>query len=122
MLDILKELFTSYGGWWILFTVVCFAVVWVIRKTKTDKDDKILDEYVAVAINYALKIMPKDSKIDWVKLVANALGKFNEVYTKTNDMPPDASLYEKAKAVIEKVAELKQIEQLKKNTEDNQDS
>lgn len=118
-MEVLKELFTSYGGWWIVFIVACFAIIWTIRKTKTDKDDKILDEYVAIGINYALMVMPKDSTIDWVKLVANALARFSEVYTKTNGMPPDAKLYDKVKAVIEKVAELKELEQLKKNQEDN---
>ena len=57
--------------------------------------------------------MPQNSKIDWVKFVGNTLGKFNEIYTKTNELPPDAKLYEKAKQLIEKIAEIKQIEQSK---------
>ena len=43
----------------------------------------------------------------------DALGKFNEIYTKTNELPPDAKLYNKAKQLIEKITEIKQIEQSK---------
>jgi hypothetical protein len=110
---VIKELFTTYGGFLSVVVILSFLIIWVIRWTKTTKDDEILDKYVSVGIEYAVKIMPKDSKIDWVKFVANALGKFNEVYTKTNELPADAKLYEKAKALIEKITELKQLEQLK---------
>ncbi len=103
----------TYGGWaWLAVIVLSFVAIWIIRATKTQKDDVILDKYVAVAIEYALKVMPADSKIDWVKFVANALGKFSEIYTKTNQLPPDAKLYEKIKQLIETIAREKQIEQL----------
>ena len=103
----------TYGGWaWLAVIVLSFVAIWVIRATKTQADDKILDKYVAVGIEYALKVMPADSKIDWVKFTANALGKFAEIYTKTNQLPPDAKLYEKIKQLIETIAREKQIEQL----------
>ena len=102
-----------YGGWaWLAVIVLSFIAIWIIRATKTQADDKILDKYVAVAIEYALKVMPVDSKINWVKFTANALGKFAEIYTKTNQLPPDAKLYEKIKQLIETIAKEKQIEQL----------
>ena len=107
------EIFQKLGGWQVVIVIACFLIIWIIRATKTQKDDEILDKYVSRAVEYAVNIMPKDSKIDWVKFVANALGKFNEIYTKTNELPPDAKLYEKAKQLIEKIAELKQIEQTK---------
>lgn len=110
---VVKDLFSSYNGWTAIVVIVAFVIIWLIRWTKTKKDDEILDNYVSVGIEYALKVMPKDSKIDWVKFVGNALGKFSEVYTKTNELPADAKLYDKAKQLIEKIAELKQIEQLK---------
>lgn len=110
-MEALKDLFFSYGGWTALIVVLSFATVWIIRYTKTAKDDEILDKYVKVGIEYALAIMPKDSKIDWVKFVANALSKFSEVYTKTRELPPEADIYAKAKQLIEKIAELKQVEQ-----------
>lgn len=108
-----KSLFEKLGGWQVVIVIFCFVVIWVIRATKTNKDDEILDRYVATAVEYALKVMPANAKIDWVKFVGNALGKFNEIYTKTNELPPDAKLYDKAKQLIEKFAELKQIEQSK---------
>jgi len=105
--------FYKYGGWQVVIVFVSFIIIWVIRATKTKKDDEILDKYVKKGVEYALAVMPKDSKIDWVKFVANALGKFNEIYTKTEELPPDSKLYDKAKQLIEKIAELKQIEQTK---------
>jgi hypothetical protein len=103
--------FYKYGGWQVV--IACFLIIWIIRATKTKKDDEILDKYVKKGVEYALAVMPKDSKIDWVKFVANALGKFNEIYTKTEELPPDAKLYEKAKQLIEELAKLKQLEQTK---------
>lgn len=105
--------FYKYGGWQVVVVAVCFIAIWIIRATKTKKDDEILDKYVKKGVEYALAVMPKDSKIDWVKFVANALGKFNEIYTKTEELPPDAKLYEKAKQLIEELAKLKQLEQTK---------
>ena len=108
------EIFSSYGGWKTICVVfACFALIWIIRATKTKKDDEILDEYVSTGIEYALKVMPKDSKIEWVKFVGNALGKFSEIYTKTQKLPPDAKVYDKAKQLIEELTEIKQIEQSK---------
>ena len=111
--EISKSLFEKLGGWQVVVVICCFVLIWIVRATKTKKDDEILDKYVTTAISYALEVMPKDSKINWVKFVGNALGKFNEIYTKTNELPPDAKLYEKAKQLIEKIAEIKQIEQTK---------
>ena len=111
--EISKSLFEKLGGWQVVIVICCFVLIWIVRATKTKKDDEILDKYVTTAISYALKVMPQNSKIDWVKFVGNALGKFNEIYTKTNELPPDAKLYEKAKQLIEKIAEIKQIEQSK---------
>ena len=111
--EVSKSLFEKLGGWQVVIVICCFVLIWIVRATKTKKDDEILDKYVTTAISYALKVMPQNSKIDWVKFVGNALGKFNEIYTKTNELPPDAKLYEKAKQLIEKIAEIKQIEQSK---------
>lgn len=105
--------FYKYGGWQVVIVTACFFIIWIIRTTKTKKDDEILDNYVKKGVEYALAVMPKDSKIDWVKFVANALGKFNEIYTKTEELPPDAKLYDKAKQLIEEIAKLKQVEQTK---------
>lgn len=108
-----KSLFEKLDGWQVVIVILCFVLIWVIRATKTKKDDEILDKYVATAVEYALKVMPANAKIDWVKFVGNALGKFNEIYTKTNELPPDAKLYDRAKQLIEKITEIKQIEQSK---------
>lgn len=105
--------FYKYGGWQVIIVIACSLIIWIIRATKTKKDDEILDNYVKKGVEYALAVMPKDSKIDWVKFVANALGKFNEIYTKTEELPPDAKLYDKAKQLIEEIAKLKQVEQTK---------
>ena len=111
---IINDFVVGYGGWaWLAFIVLAFVAVWIIRATKTTKDDAILDKYIMVAVEYAAKVMPKDSKINRVKFVANALGKFSEIYTKTNELPPDAKFYDKAKQLIETIAEEKQVEQLK---------
>ena len=111
--EVSKSLFEKLGGWQVVVVICCFGLIWIVRATKTKKDDEILDKYVTTAVSYALKVMPANSNIDWVKFVGNALGKFNEIYTKTNELPPDAKLYEKAKQLIEKIAEIKQIEQTK---------
>ena len=111
--EVSKSLFEKLGGWQVVIVICCFVLIWIIRATKTKKDDEILDKYVTTAVSYALKVMPQNSKIDWVKFVGNALGKFNEIYTKTNELPPDAKLYNKAKQLIEKITEIKQIEQSK---------
>lgn len=112
MIETIKQMFLNGSGELILI-VACFGIIWIIRATKTQKDDEILDKYVSLGIEYALKVMPKDSKIDWVKFVGNALGKFSEVYTKTKELPPDAKVYDKAKQLIETIAEEKQIMQNK---------
>ena len=112
--EVSKSLFEKLGGWQVVVVICCFGLIWIVRATKTKKDDEILDKYVTTAVSYALKVMPANSNIDWVKFVGNALGKFNEIYTKTNELPPDAKLYEKAKQLIEKITELKQIEQKSK--------
>ena len=111
--EVSKSLFEKLGGWQVVIVICCFVLIWIIRATKTKKDDEILDKYVTTAVSYAIKVMPQNSKIDWVKFVGNALGKFNEIYTKTNELPPDAKLYNKAKQLIEKITEIKQIEQSK---------
>ena len=112
--EVSKSLFKELGGWQVVVVIFCFVLIWIVRATKTKNDDEILDKYVTTAVSYALKVMPANSNIDWVKFVGNALGKFNEIYTKTNELPPDAKLYEKAKQLIEKITELKQIEQKSK--------
>ncbi|MBR4633078.1 MAG: hypothetical protein IKO48_07180 [Elusimicrobia bacterium] len=103
-MELLKQIFVN-GGWVILFYVLCRVLFWIIRKTKTEKDDVILDKYVSQAVNFALKIIPQNSNVNWVKFVGNALGKFSEAYTKEQGDAPDISTIEKAKKLIEEIAD-----------------
>lgn len=75
--EVSKSLFEKLVGWQVVVVICCFVLIWIIRATKTKKDDEILDKYVTTAVSYALKVMPANSNIDWVKFVGNALGKFN---------------------------------------------
>ena len=72
--EVSKSLFEKLGGWQVVVVICCFGLIWIVRATKTKKDDEILDKYVTTAVSYALKVMPQNSKIDWVKFVGNALG------------------------------------------------
>jgi hypothetical protein len=119
MTQILKELFTTYGGVSIVFIALSFAAIWFIRATKTTRDDEILDKFVVTGIDYALKLVPANSTLNWVKFTANALGKFMEVYTKTQGQPADAKIYEKAKLLIETIASQKEVESLSAGVQKN---
>jgi len=118
-MELLKQLFLSYGGMSIIFVVASFAAIWFIRRTQNPKANEILDRYVAVGIEYALKVMPANSKLNWVKFTANALGKFMEVYVKTQGQCADANVYNKAKLLIEAIAEQKEIESLSADSQKN---
>lgn len=129
-MEILKQVFIN-GGWVILVYAFWRVAIWVVRKTETKVDDNILDNYVSVAIDYALKVIPKkdndtkiDTKINWVKFVGNALGKFSEAYTKEQGDSPDMTTFEKAKKLIEETAsniELKDIKDVLAQYKENKE-
>lgn len=104
MLELLKQIFIN-GGWLLVAYIIFRVAIWIVRKTETDKDDQILDRYINTAVQFALKIIPENTEINWVKFVGNALGKFSEAYTKEQGDSPDMSTFEKAKKLIEETAD-----------------
>lgn len=122
-MEFLKQIFIN-GGWVILFYCLVRIGIWIVRKTETKTDDVILDKYVNQAVSFALKIIPQNSNINWVKFVGNALGKFNEAYTKEQGDAPDITTIEKAKKLIEEIAdniELKNIKDVLDQYKNNED-
>ena len=104
----IDSLVSGYGGYFAIgVIVVSFAIIWIIRATKTKKDDAILDNYIQQGIKFALSIMPKNTDVNWIKLTKNALQKFTEIYAKELGAAPDAGIYDKAKSLIEEIAKEK---------------
>jgi hypothetical protein len=96
-------------GYGLIVLVVAFIIIMIIRKTKTKKDDEILDNYIEKGIEFAISIMPANSTVNAIKLTKNALSKFVEAYTVDKQTAPDASVYKKAKALIEDIAQQKSL-------------
>lgn len=122
-MELLKQIFLS-GGWVILLYCLCRIGIWIVRKTETKTDDVILDKYVNQAVSFALKVIPQNSNINWVKFVGNALGKFNEAYTKEQGDSPNISTIEKSKKLIEEIAdniEFKNIEDVLEQYKNNKE-
>jgi hypothetical protein len=92
-------------------TLLCFVssiiIIFVIRKTNTKKDDEILDKYVVEGIEFALSVMPANSKVNWVKLVINAATQFQKVYHETNGKLPDGKLLAQVYPMIQDAAKKK---------------
>jgi hypothetical protein len=91
-----------------LIGLLALLGIYIIRKTKTTKDDELLDNFIAKGVQYAVGIMPKDCKIDSIKFLGNALAEFVEVYTKTQKVAPDGSILKYAKIAFEEIAKSKQ--------------
>lgn len=121
--EIAKALWANIG--WLAVAYIVFRVaIWVIRATKTQVDDKIIDNYISVAVKYALNLIPQNTKVNWLKFVGNALGKFNEAYTKEQGDSPDMTVLDKAKKIIEETAdeiEFKDIKTVLEQYKDNKE-
>lgn len=113
-MEIVKQIFVN-GGWVLVLYVVYRVAFWIIRKTTTTTDDAILDNYVSKAVKFALTIIPNPdtTQINWLKFVGNALAKFNEAYTKEQGDSPDATTFEKAKKIIEEIADNSEFKNVK---------
>lgn len=113
-METLKAVFVN-GGWVIVAYCLFRIGLWIIRKTETKKDDEIIDNYVAKAVKLALQVIPKpeETEINWLKFTANILAEFNRAYTKEQGEAPDASTFEKAKALIKEIADSSQFEKAK---------
>lgn len=77
--------------------LIGFLVFYITRKTKTKKDDEIVDQFIEPAFATAFKMIPENCNINWLKLVKNMLGAFITEYTKQKQIPPTASEYERFK-------------------------
>ena len=123
MIEALKQVMIN-GGWVVVLYILFRIGLWIVRKTETKVDDMIVDRYVNMAVQFALKIIPKNSEINWVKFAGNALGKFSEAYTKEQGDTPDMSTIERAKKLIEETAntiEFKQIKEVLEQYKDNKE-
>ena len=113
ILNAVKELFFQYGGWLLVAYIIWRGGIWIVRYTKTEKDDAVLDNFVKIGIDFALKVMPENTAVNWLKLTKNALSKFVEAYTASQGDAPDMTTYEKAKKLIEEIATQKETAELK---------
>lgn len=109
-LEILKTVFIN-GGWLLIVYVIFRILLMIIRKTKTKKDDELIDKYVIGAVRTALQVIPKpeETEVVWVKFVANVLAEFERAYIKEQGDAPDATTYEKAKKLIYEIADHSQF-------------
>ncbi len=109
-LEVLKAVFIS-GGWLLIVYIVFRILLMIIRKTKTKKDDEIIDNYVIKAVRLALQVIPKpeETQVVWVKFVGNVLAEFERAYIKEQGDAPDATTYEKAKNLIYEIADHSQF-------------
>lgn len=109
-LEVLKAVFIS-GGWLLIVYVIFRILLMIIRKTKTKKDDEIIDNYVIKAVRLALQVIPKpeETQVVWVKFVGNVLAEFERAYIKEQGDAPDATTYEKAKKLIYEIADHSQF-------------
>lgn len=112
-MEILKELFMTYGGWILVVYLAVRFTIWIVRKTETLKDDAVLDNFVKVGVDFALQVMPANTSLNWLKFTKNALSKFVEAYTASQGDAPDMNVYEKAKKLIEEIASQKETGELK---------
>lgn len=117
-MEILKNLFIN-GGWLMVVYIVFRVWLWIVRKTKTTKDDEFVDKYVNKAVKLALQVIPnpQTTQINWVKFTANVLAEFNRAYTKDQGETPDTSTFEKAKKLIEEIADNNQFKNAKEMLE-----
>lgn len=117
-MEILKNLFIN-GGWLMVAYIVFRVGLWIVRKTKTTKDDEFVDKYVNKAVKLALQVIPnpQTTQINWVKFTANVLAEFNRAYTKDQGETPDTSTFEKAKKLIEEIADNNQFKNAKEMLE-----
>ena len=123
MTEALKQVMIN-GGWVVVLYVLFRVGIWIVRKTETKTDDMILDRYVNMGVQFALKVIPKNSEINWVKFAGNALGKFVEAYTKEQGDTPDMTTMDKARKLIEETAdniEFKQIKEVLEQYKDNKE-
>lgn len=110
----MEVLILKYGGWALLILYLVFRIgIWYVRKTETKVDDEILDNYIKIGVDFASSLIPKNTEINWLKFVANALSKFTEAYTKSQGDVPDSTTFEKAKKLIEELAAQKELKELK---------
>lgn len=117
-METLKAVFLN-GGWVICLYILFRIGLWIVRKTKTTKDDIIVDNYVAKAVKLALQVIPnpENTQVNWLKFLGNALAEFNRAYTKEQGEAPDTTTFEKAKALITEIANNSQFNNAKEMLE-----
>lgn len=108
------------AGWLVLVYIAFRITLWIIRQTKTKKDDEIVDTYVIKAVKLALQVIPKpeETQINWLKFTANVLAEFNRAYTKEQGETPDSSTFEKAKNLIKEIIDSSEFANAKEMIEE----
>lgn len=100
MKEILSALIKDPIVWSVLFAVVGMIVGFVVKKTKTTKDDEIYAkvlQFINASFIVAEKAIPDTSSAKWQK-VNIALKDFNERYEARFGESAPAELVDKAKA------------------------
>lgn len=88
--EVLETLLKSEVFWTVVFLVVVALISYIIKKTKTTKDDQIW-AIVCNAFNVAEKAIPNTGMPTWVAKIDKALESFNtEYYNRYGTQPPES--------------------------------
>ncbi len=93
---VLMGLVQNPAVWGVIFTAIVILVGWVVKRTKTKKDDAIL-AMIIQAFDFAEKVVPDEKGPEWLKKTDAAMKVFNEEYRKREGKTPTAALIDLAK-------------------------
>jgi len=94
--EILTTLLHSEIFWTVIFLLVVSLISTLVKKTKTDKDDKVW-AMICNSFNVAEKVIPDGVSPTWLKKIDVALKEFNDSYYKKYGSQPPESLINFAK-------------------------
>ena len=94
--EIVSTLLHSEIFWTSVFIMIVAGISWLVKKTKTDKDDKVW-AMICNAFNVAEKVIPDNNKVAWANKIDVALKAFNEAYFKKYGSLPPENIVELAK-------------------------
>lgn len=100
MKEIIIKVLSEPIVWSVLLTLLGFGIGWIVKKTKTTKDDEIYAkvlQFINASFIVAEKAIPDTSSTKWQKLNI-ALKDFNERYEARFGESAPAELIDKAKA------------------------
>ncbi|MDR0676931.1 MAG: hypothetical protein LBF97_07855 [Elusimicrobiota bacterium] len=109
-MELIKNLLLKFIGNFDLYPVISIilsALIFIlVKKTKTKKDDDMLEKFILPCLEYANSVIPDSEKLnkDWLKITKNMLVKFIEQWTKQEKLLPNASQIDRFKVLAEDIA------------------